>query len=61
MENEIQQNHGIKVKEYILCIELIEKDSIVGYSENKKKFIKITLALPKHVPTCRGSFFFVLK
>ncbi len=59
LENSIT-NQG-RVKDYVLSVELNQKQNILGYSAGKlRDFLRITVASPKHVPTCRaileGSF-----
>ena len=54
-------NQG-RVKEYVLEIELLEKESIMGYTGGKRKpFLKITVALPKHVPVGRSMYSFFIQ
>jgi DNA polymerase delta subunit 1 len=44
-----------RVKEYILAVEIQQKESIMGFSGGRTRdFIRISVALPKHVPTCRS-------
>lgn len=52
MEREVT-NQG-RVKEFVLKVEILQRATIVGYSETTKPFLKITLAIPKHVPFARG-------
>ena len=53
MENTIT-NQG-KVKKYILKVEIVQKSNIMGFDHGRKKnFLSITLAVPRHVPTCRS-------
>ena len=44
-----------RVKEYVLAVEIQQKESIMGFSGGRiRDFIRISVALPKHVPTCRS-------
>jgi hypothetical protein len=47
-------NQG-KVKEYVLSVEVQQRESIMGFSGGRTRdFLRITVASPKHVPTARG-------
>jgi DNA polymerase delta subunit 1 len=46
-----QQN---KAPRYVLAVELIEAQSILGFSDAKSKFLKLSVALPQHVATLRN-------
>jgi hypothetical protein len=48
-----------KVKETVLKVDIEEKESIMNYSFGRKRnFLKLFVALPKLVPTCRSNSFF---
>lgn len=43
-----------KASEYVLNVEVVYKESIMGYNPNPSSpFLKLTLLSPKHVPACR--------
>jgi DNA polymerase delta subunit 1 len=43
-----------KVPRYVLAVTLVDAQSILGFSEQTSKFLKIILALPAHVATLRN-------
>ena len=49
-----EKNPKSDLRTFVLNVELVKKSSIYGYSETHKDFLKITVALPKNVPTARG-------
>eukprot|EP01116_Phalansterium_solitarium_P016227 TRINITY_DN3727_c0_g1_i5.p1 TRINITY_DN3727_c0_g1~~TRINITY_DN3727_c0_g1_i5.p1 ORF type:complete len:1091 (+),score=398.67 TRINITY_DN3727_c0_g1_i5:80-3274(+) len=43
-----------RLKEYVCRLDIVHKNSIMGYTGNQRRdFIKITMAVPKHVATLR--------
>ena len=43
-----------KTKEFILEVKIVQKQSIMGYSEQLEPYLEITTALPKYIPPTRS-------
>jgi len=53
MKSEVNQT-GLQVENYVLEVKIETKESLMRFHNNQKSpFFRITLALPKHVPTAR--------
>jgi DNA polymerase delta subunit 1 len=52
-----EANRNSKVTKFITRIEIVQKRSIMYYQEQKSRtFLKIVVALPTMVASCRGEF-----
>lgn len=50
-----ESNKNANVPKFVRCIEMVQKKSIMYYQQQKSQtFLKITVALPTMVASCRG-------
>lgn len=53
-----ESNKNANVPKFVRCIEMVQKKSIMYYQQQKSQtFLKITVALPTMVASCRGMVF----
>jgi DNA polymerase delta subunit 1 len=53
LESAARESNSQRVPNHVLAVSIERKASIMGYSTGKKDFLRISVALPKLVPTAR--------
>jgi hypothetical protein len=56
MESAVRESAS-QVREYVHRVEVMKAESIMGFTPNgppQREYLKISVALPKHVPTARS-------